>query len=192
MRTQQFNNQSSNRFLSKNGLNDTKTKSKIEIFNFCQNDFPDLANTCPKVVADQSKNNNRDKDSNYASITATVVATDTVIDNTIKVPPGWTMYKRNENNFGFTVSHGEKTQSQILQERKEKLEADPGFIHNNMIATLVNNWSRYKYKYDEIHGEGSYDLVYYTEPIYSFDELCSDIESDQDSLNYSSYDEFSS
>jgi hypothetical protein len=191
MKTQQFNNQGSNRFVSKSSLNDTKIKTKIETYNYRENDFPDLANTGSKVIV-ESKNNNKDKDNNYASITATVVAKNNIIDNTIKVPPGWTMYKRNENNFGFTVSHGEKTQSQILQEQKEKLETDPEFIHNNMIETLVNNWSRYKYKYDEIHGEGSYDLVYYTEPIYSLDELYSDIESDNDSLNYSSYDEFSS
>lgn len=191
MRTQQFNNQGSNRFLSKNGLNDTKIKNKIETYNFSQNDFPDLANIGPKVVVYEPTTKNKNNDINYASITATVVATDTIIDDSIKVPPGWTMYTRNENMFGFTVTHGEKTKSQILQEQKEKLEADPGFIHNNMIATLVDNWSRYKYNYDEIHGEGSYDLIYYSKPIYSFDELYSDTESDQDYQIYSS-DEFSS
>jgi hypothetical protein len=58
-----------------------------------------------------------------------------------------------------------------------------------MKLALANNWNKYKQQYDEIHGEGAYDLVYYTEPIYSsLDENFSDDENDN--TPYSSEEEY--
>ena len=57
-----------------------------------------------------------------------------------------------------------------------------------MISTLTNTWSRYKMQYDLLHGEDAYDLVYYTEPIYSLDENENEYETDKVIYDYNNYD----
>ena len=58
------------------------------------------------------------------------------------------------------------------------------------LGPLVDNWNRYKLKYDEIHGEGAYTEAYYLEPIYGLAEDFSDTESDYDKDAYDSYEEY--
>ena len=188
MRTQQFNsnnrryrdtntNTNTNKFV----FNDVKIEKK---YNYQENDFPDLVPS-KKVFIENDQN----VDTNYATIAAT--SNDIIIvTNEVTVPQGWIQYTKDKNKYGFTVKYGDKTRSQILQEHKDKLKSNPTYIHNQMIATLVGNWSRYKLNYDDLHGEGAYDQIYYTEPIYSLEDFYSDVESDNDT--YDSYDECAS
>jgi len=175
MRTQQFN---SRRY------RDTDNVKKEKKYNYQENDFPDLVPS-KKVFIEYDQN----LDTNYATIAA--ISNETIIiSNDVTVPPGWIQYTKDKNKYGFTVKYGDKTKTQILQEQKDKLKSNPGYIYNNMIATLVGNWSRYKLNYDNIHGEGSYDQIYYTEPIYSSEDFNSDVESDHETCD--SYDEYAS
>jgi len=175
MRTQQFNNRR---------YRDTDNIKKEKKYNYQENDFPDLVSS-KKVIIENVQN----VDTKYATIAATL--NDTImVSNEVTVPPGCIQYTKHKDKYCFIVKYGDKTRSQILQEQKDKLKSNPTYIHNRMIATLVDNWSRYKLNYDEIHGEGSYDELYYTESIYSSEDFCSDVESDRDT--YDSYDEYAS
>ena len=109
--------------------------------------------------------------------------------------PGWVQYTKSKtksktkNTTFFDVTYGDKTKRQIEQEQQEDLLNDPIYIHNKIMFTLAKNWNKYKRQYDEIHGEGAYDLAHYTEPIYpSLDEYFSDEE--KESNPYSSEEEY--
>ena len=151
MNNQQISsNQGSNRFLSRYGSkNGLKTDTK-RAYDYKENEFPDLISTAPKVVEKQIEVPVKENAmlNAYASVVATNTPTITVDEP--QVPPGWTQYTLNKNKFGFTVTHGAKTENQLLQEARENMENDPAYIIDNMITTLVNNWSRYKLQYDEI------------------------------------------
>jgi hypothetical protein len=49
------------------------------------------------------------------------------------------------------------------------------------LKELSSNWNKYKLSYDKIHGKGSYDEMYYSEPIYPW--LDTTFNSDEDSEN---------
>jgi hypothetical protein len=176
-----------NIFLSKdtneNNQKDTKYNYKEEL-------FPELS--INKVEPTVTNNNNNSK--KYADITATVNEVKIVEKN--PVMPGWIQYtKSNKKTIFFDVSYGDKTKRQIEQEKNDALLNDPIYIHNKTMATLANNWNKYKQQYDEIHGEGAYDLIHYTEPIYpELDEYFSDdekeINRDSSEEEYYSYDKY--
>lgn len=172
-----------NIFLSKdtneNNQKDTKFSYKEEL-------FPDLSvNKVGSSVTNTINNNSK----NYANIAATV--NEVKIAEKNPVLPGWIQYsKSNKKTTFFDVTYGDKTKRQIeqeqTQEKEEALLNDPIYIHNKTMTTLANNWNRYKRQYDEIHGEGAYELAYYTEPIYPLlDEHLSDDEKETKSYSYS-------
>ena len=168
---------------NENNQKDTKYNYKEEL-------FPDLS--VNKVGSITSNNNASSK--NYANIASTVNEAKKVNKN--PVLPGWIQYsKSNRKTTFFDVTYGDKTKRQIEQEYKQK-EKDAALnnslhIHNKIIYRLTNNWDKYKKQYDEIHGEGAYDLVYYTDPIYPMlDEHISDDENDN--TPYSSEEEYNS
>ena len=141
-------------------------------FDYKDNLFPELSSIKGPV---STKVNETKK---YSDITATVneVKTEAVFVNT--VPPGWVQYSKskskNINNCLFDVNHGEKTKRQLEIEQEDSLVNDPIYIHNQMVSALANNWSKYKTNYDVIHGQGAYDLLHYSDPIYSDDNLSDD------------------
>jgi hypothetical protein len=57
-----------------------------------------------------------------------------------------------ENGKCFEIGAIEKTNEELLQERKNE--------YCNAIQEIINNSKRYKRQYDELHGEGAYDRVY--------------------------------
>ena len=154
------------------------------IYNYKEELFPDLS--VNKVGSTVSNNNSK----KYADITATVNEEKKEYKN--HVLPGWTQYsKSNKKTIFFDVTYGEKTKSQIQQEKEEALLNNPIYIHNKIMSTLANNWNKYKQQYDNLYGEGSYDLMYYTEPIYPMlDENFSDDEKDNNI--YSSEEDYNS
>ena len=157
--------------------------------NYKEELFPDLSvnKVGPSIAVSNTINTNS---KNYANIAATV--NEVKIAEKNPVLPGWIQYsKSNKKNTFFDVTYGDKTKRQIEQEKKEALLNNPIYIHNKTMTTLANNWNRYKRQYDEIHGEGAYELAYYTEPIYpSLDEHLSDDEKETKSYSYSSEEEY--
>ena len=130
-----------------------------------------VENTIPSVF-ETSKN--------YANITLNVNENENAIIKKTPVLPGWIQYSKSKNSHLFEVTYGSKTKRQIEEEFKV---SNPLYIYRQMITTLECRWARYKIHYDKIHGEGSYDLEYHTEPIYEFDENFSDSEKDYDYEN---------
>jgi hypothetical protein len=176
-----------NIFLSKDANDNTQKDTK---FNYKEELFPDLS--VNKVV---STNNDYKDSKNYASITATVNEVKKIYKN--PVLPGWIQYSKSntKKTIFFDVKYGDKTKRQIEQEQNQKEEEellnDPVYIHNKTMSVLAKNWNKYKQQYDELHGEGAYDLIYYTEPIYpSLDNNLSDDE--KESNHYSSEEEYNS
>ena len=111
--------------------------------------------------------------------------------------PGWVQYTKSttKNTILFDVTYGDKTKRQIEQEQEYAMLNDPLYIYNKTMTTLANNWNKYKRQYDEVHGEGAYELIHYTKPIYpSLDEHFSDDEkesnlySSEEESSYYSYD----
>jgi hypothetical protein len=158
---------------------------KVE-YDYKETEFPDLALNKTQIAQTPSKKSENKK---YSDITATVNEVKAVKSN--PVPPGWTQYSKTKNSHLFEVSYGNKTKRQIEEDLQLELEqaklSDPSYIYEKMISTLVKNWTRYKIQYDELHGEGSYDLLYHTDPIYASDE--EDIENNNEyNHNYDNYD----
>lgn len=155
-------------------------------YDYKETEFPDLALNKTQITQTPSKKSENKK---YSDITAKVNEVQSVKSN--PVPPGWTQYSKTKNSHLFEVSYGDKTKKQIEEDLQLELEkaklSDPSYIYEKMISTLVKNWTRYKIQYDELHGEGSYDLLYYTDPIYSSDE--EDTENNNEyNYNYDNYD----
>ena len=141
-------------------------------FDYKDNLFPELSSNKGPV----SKKVNETK--KYSDITATVneVKTEAVFVN--PVPAGWVQYSKSTSNNKktclFDVNHGEKTKRQLEIEQHDALVNDPMFVHKQMVSALAKNWSKYKTDYDALHGEGAYDLLHYSDPMYSDDNLSDD------------------
>ena len=151
------------------------TNKKIT-YDYRNTEFPDLVEKTSSVSENRSSKN-------YANITLNVNINEIAVVKKTPVLPGWTQYSRSKQSHLFEVSYGTKTKRQIEQDKEEAKVSNPLYIYRQMITTLECRWARYKTHYDNIHGEGSYDLVYHTEPIYDFDENFSDVENDYDNDN---------
>lgn len=178
-----------NIFLSKDTNENNPKDTK---FNYKEELFPDLS--VNKVVASVTNTTNANS-KNYANIAATVNEVKIVKKN--PVLPGWVQYTKSttKNTILFDVTYGDKTKRQIEQEQEYAMLNDPLYIYNKTMTTLANNWNKYKRQYDEVHGEGAYELIHYTKPIYpSLDEHFSDDEkesnlySSEEESSYYSYD----
>jgi len=143
--------------------------NKKTTYDYKETEFPDLLLGKQVTLTSASK-----KDKNYANITLTV--TELPAEKKIVLPPGWTQYTFCKKSRSLEVTHGTKTKRQIEHEQEEAHMSNSTVIYRKMATTLEKNWLRYKKQYDKIHGEGAYDLVYYTEPVYPEDENFSDAE----------------
>jgi hypothetical protein len=169
--------------------NTNETNEKDIKYNYKEELFPDLSvNKVSSTVSNSSKN--------YANVTATINEVKKVYKN--PVLPGWVQYsKSNKTNktIFFDVTYGDKTKRQIEQEQENALLNDPLYIHNKTMSALAKNWNNYKRQYDEVHGEGAYEMVHYMEPIYpSLDDSLSDDEKENNLSSseeeYYSYDKY--
>ena len=189
--TTSYNNSytsSNNRSKYNSFVSSNKPPEKIT-YAHKDNEFPDLkpdVKISLKPIMSQNKK--------YSDITLTVIEKELVAE--ILVPPGWIQYSRSKvlnKNGLFDVTYGEKIKGQLEQEQRELKSADPLYIHQKMVATLVDNWSRYKMQYDQLHGEEAYDLVYYTDPIYALDNDENELDKvihDNYNYNYDSQEEY--
>jgi hypothetical protein len=146
-------------------------------FDYKDNLFPELS------ISKASISTKANETKKYADITA-IINDKKMVTDVNPVPAGWIQYSKSmiKKNCIFDVRYGEKTKRQLEQERHDTLVNESMYIHNQMISALANNWNRYKTQYDAIHGEGAYDLLHYTESIYSDDNLSDD---EKDNHRYS-------
>jgi hypothetical protein len=186
-RNDAISNKKPNSFVFKT-LESDDTNKKTS-YDYKETEFPDLSVGKQVTLTTVSK-----KDKNYANITLTV--TELAAEKKIAVLPGWTQYTFCKKSRSLEVAHGTKTKRQIEQEQEDARMSNSTVVYRKMITTLEKNWLRYKKQYDKIHGEGAYDLVYFTEPIYPEDENFSDAENgssyehDLDYNSSNSHDEY--
>ena len=168
--TAENNTYSYNRVFVNNVFKDKEQKdtNKNTTYDYHDTEFPNLVENVSSVFETVNKN--------YANIAATV--NEIVVVKTNSVLPGWTQYSKSKQSHLFEVTYGSKTKRQIELEQEEAQISNPLYIHRQMITTLERQWARYKTHYDKIHGEGSYDLEYHTEPIYDFHEQLSEYDND--------------
>ena len=157
-------------------IKDTVAKAN---FDYKEEAFPDLF-ACNNKVLDSDT-----KTKKYSDITATVNEIKKIQEN--PVPPGWTQFTIVKGTRMFTIEHGAKSKRQLEQDQEEEILNDPFYIHDKMIKALSKNWLRYKTQYDSIHGEGAYDLIYYSEPVYPEDESSNNNDYSYDNGNSNKY-----
>lgn len=158
-----INDKRPNSFLSNKDKEKEKEKD-TKNYNYKDNEFPDLippAKTEQVATAAASVKK-------YSDIAATISEVKKV-QNAL-IPPGWTGYFKDKETNKFIIRHGEKTKRQLEMDEEDAIINSPLYIYNQMITRLANNWSQYKIQYDSIHGEGAYDLVHYSPPVYPDDE----------------------
>jgi len=145
-----------------NSIFKDKDKSKPN-YDYTEEAFPDLFAKKPvaTVATDDLKK--------YSDVTSFVKEANNKKVEQNPVPPGWTGYSKSKGTSTFNVTHIEK---KIVNEEEEK--ANNVNAHNLMMETLADNWSKYKIHYDKVHGEGEYDLLYYSHTVYSDDDYYSD------------------
>lgn len=120
-------------------------------------DFPELAPSC---YHDESSVNTL----NFKDATLKESETSEIDKNFI--PDGWVVYSVNDD--GRVIHAGNKECND---------EITPEEFRQNAIAaidTVITRWSNYRLTYDELHGDGEYDIMYgslYSEMLHSdFDE----------------------
>ena len=160
----------SNPFLYK----DTSHGSHSSNYKYKDDDFPDLT-----VDTNKIENETQVNEKKYLSAAA-VVADVKTVEN--KVSPGCIKYEKYKGDSVLHVTYGDKinNNSKILIGKSKYMDLSP----------LVDNWNRYKLKYDEIHGEGAYVEAYYMDSVYGLYEEFSDTESDYDPDVYDNYEEY--
>lgn len=184
-----------NSFVSVSKPKDTKPKdTKPKNYNFIEDDYPDLtpSDLKPDIKPDIKVTKK------YSDIALNKDESESENENDYKdeinnnsVLPGWTQYSVCKKTGAINVIHGSKTPRQIEQEAEDAAKAlkaalksakrkNPLYNYRQMITTLEQNWSRYKKQYDEIHGEGAYELAHYCEPIYPEDDNLYEIEKGHD------------
>jgi hypothetical protein len=87
----------------------------------------------------------------------------------------WTQYGFKDGNIKCLNPPQELTEEET---KKEIIET----LYNISCAVEFN---RYKYmiKYDELHGEGAYDRLYYSKPIYDDLDLDLSLDSEEEEVN---------
>lgn len=158
-----------------------ETVSIPKSFDLKEDEFPDLHVGTKQAKKDPNTNSN-----NYVNIASTPTVKETIV---VEVPPGWVQYTRNKVTGKTFVTHGKKSNYELVREKRLLYEAEPHFVGAMILKELSSNWKKYKVTYDKIHGPNAYDELYYSEPIYpNLDaELNSDEESEGDYFNDYTY-----
>jgi hypothetical protein len=115
------------------------------------------------------------------------LSNDITVENTKKVKSGCVEISKGKNGK-IQYNYGENT-SPI----KTTCEDDEDYYNKNINKIMIHtidkmrqNWDSYKKNYDDLYGEGSYDEIYYTSPLYGSEY--SDTESEYISDSYSDYE----
>ena len=103
------------------------------------------------------------------------------------VPPGWVQYTVNKNTGKTSVIHSKKSNYDLVKEKRLLIESDPYFAWMMTLKELSANWNKYKVTYDKIHGQGAYEEMYYSEPIYPWLDTTFNSEEDSENEHFNDY-----
>lgn len=125
------------------------------------NEFPGLNLSDSKKV--YSKENTIEVDNkSFKTILNKIQPVSTIQKKYVK--PGWVEISFINKKIEYI--HGEKTSEQINREVKESLENNHHYCMSKAVDKMVKNHEKYKITYDILYGEGSYDQMYYSKPVY--------------------------
>ena len=139
-------------------------------FNMETNLFPELNNN--------NNNNNNNKDKNESTIhdcdfefkNTLLKKIDVPVNTEIKqtfVKKGWVEIKGNNGNGNIEYTYGSKNQYLDYEEELRDLyDSNINFFMSREIDKMKQRWDKYKNDYNEIYGEGAYEDLYYSSPVY--------------------------
>lgn len=112
-------------------------------------------------------------------------------DDKDSIKPGWVVLSKNYDSCQINIAEGPLTNYRAKQLELQLLEETPKYIMENIHNALIQKWERNIVSYEAIHGEGSYQEVYYLPPVYddfyNYSEDESDEEEDQDNYENDEY-----
>ena len=93
-----------------------------------------------------------------------------IVDEDITLRPGWVQISKINNKIVINQANIGPYDIKMQQmQQLQQLQEDPNYIMNQIMSLTHNIWLKHKTIYDNIHGEGAYDDLYYLPPVYDSD-----------------------
>ena len=157
----------------RNKLPEVLIKPVSKPFIYKQDEFPDIMSSSNKVkdlavdIEEAAIDIIYVKDTTN-SYNKAIIKTNTKLDENVEekqrnVNPGWVSIVRNYNTGKTQLIYGPKTTE---QKQREFLENNLNHHMINAITNMSIRWDRDKQKYDDIHGQGSFQDNYGYVPTY--------------------------
>lgn len=183
-----MNNANYNPFKNERKYQSTYDSSKNHQGNYLktQNTYSYTEEQFPEIVANKKSTSHLDNSKNFiGAINSKINENKSEI-----IEPGWIQIFKNKETGVIEKKYGKK----IGEQKNTSTDISHGLDINNQMITvidkMVDNWTRYIQQYDELNGEGEYDLRFHYEPDYiSLDEDDEEIEVEEEDVdNYSDYE----
>ena len=136
----------------------------------------------PELISNNTTNNQLSDSTNFKDILNTKVEIE-IITNENKIEPGF--IEITVVNRKFITNCGPLTPSDKKFKEEEERENNVNYCMNRVVGVLDKLWKKHKEVYDSINGEGTYDELYYLQPVYG-PEYDNDIEEEED-IPYDEY-----
>ena len=100
----------------------------------------------------------------------------------ITLRPGWVQISKVNNKV--VINQANNGPYDIKMQKNQDLQEDSNYIMNKIMSVLHKNWLKHRAIYDNIHGEGAYDDLHYSSPVYDSDYDSDENDSLDDNSNY--------
>lgn len=168
----QYNKEDYDRFFKKKDQSNKYNKPSIvvPVFNVEQQHFPVLTNISNKK---NDYSNNHEETPSFAKMASLPKIIETVIE---EAKPGHVDIRYEKNKI--KMAYGQKTTPFILYEAQEDMKDTLHFRMNRAIDAINKKQQQRIAYYNEVHGEGAYEDMFYRDVYTSGDESDDDIMSD--------------
>uniref|UniRef100_A0A6C0ITD9 Uncharacterized protein n=1 Tax=viral metagenome TaxID=1070528 RepID=A0A6C0ITD9_9ZZZZ len=194
-----FRRSNNNRLSNYYNSNNNPSKPRTLLPAIVNRDFNSETHMFPDLLAEKTNNTNGTNGTNSINDISEFKNTllkqiDVPVNQEIKktfVKKGWLEIKGNTNNVG-KIDYTYGSENQYLDYEDELRD----FYDNNMnlfvsreIDKMKLRWDKYKYDYNEIYGEGAYEELYYSSPVYGseYDSNSDTIPEDGDDCDDNDY-----
>ena len=181
-----MNKTNSNPFKNERKYQSTNDSSKNHQGNYFKtnNTYSYTEEQFPEIISNNRNTTHLDDTKNFIG-----AFNRTIIENKSEIiEPGWIQISKNKETGAIEKKYGKKIEEQKNTSTDIALESDINNQMTNIINKMQYNWSRYIQQYDEINGEGEYDLRFHYEPDYNI--LDEEDEEEEEYLDsYSDYED---
>ena len=133
---------------------DTKVSNKKQPVFVLEDEFPLLCESHTALIENSLK---------FTDAVNTVIP-EAIVEEA-KVLPKWVSYSR-QNGTTIVYTGSYILDKLKLEKEQQILENSPNVLMKNVIDKLQKKWEKFKVEYDLIHGDGSYDNLYISSPVY--------------------------